>query len=149
MRRVELTNVGIHPQTLSRLAANGVLSRVARGLYQLADAEIAASHNLAGVAKLTLNGVINLVFALQFHELTLQMPNRVWVAIGPKARKHEIEYPPTRIVRFGERALSLGVQTHTIDRVPVLISIQPRLWWTAFGSEGLSASTLCWRDSIT
>ena len=121
MRRVELSDVGVHPQTLSRLVADGVLTRVARGLYQLADAEIAASHDLAEVAKLMPKGVISLVSALQFHELTLQMPSRVWVAIGPKARKPKIEYPPTRIVRFGERALSLGVQIHTIDRVPVPI----------------------------
>ncbi len=121
MRRVELTNSGVHPQTLSRLVADDVLTRVARGLYQLADAEITASHPLAEVAKLAPKGVICLVSALQFHELTLQMPRRVWVAIGSKARKPIFAYPPTRIVRCSERALSLGVQTRTIDQVPVPI----------------------------
>ena len=121
MRRVELSEVGVHPETLTRLVADGTLTRVARGVYQLADAEITASHDLAEIAKLIPKGVISLVSALQFHELTLHMPSRVWVAINTKARKPKLEYPPTRIVRFGERALSLGVQIHTIDRVPVPI----------------------------
>ena len=121
MRRVELSEVGVHPETLTRLVADGTLTRVARGVYQLADAEIAASHDLAVIAKLIPKGVISLVSALQFHELTHHMPSRVWVAINTKARKPKLEYPPTRIVRFGERALSLGVQIHTIDRVPVPI----------------------------
>ncbi|WP_372071430.1 type IV toxin-antitoxin system AbiEi family antitoxin domain-containing protein [Tistrella mobilis] len=121
MRRIELSDAGVHPETLSRLVEEGVLTRVSRGLYQLTGADITAPHDLAEVAKRVPKGVICLISALQFHELTLQTPSRVWVAIGPKARKPKIEYPPTRIVRFGEQALSLGVQTHTIDGVPVPI----------------------------
>ena len=121
MRRIELSDAGVHPETLSRLVEEGILTRVSRGLYQLTDADITAPHDLAEVAKRVPKGVICLISALQFHELTLQTPSRVWVAIGPKARKPKIEYPPTRIVRFGERALSLGVQTHAIDGVPVPI----------------------------
>ncbi|RCK45300.1 transcriptional regulator [Thalassospira profundimaris] len=121
MRRIELSDAGVHPETLSRLVDEGVLTRVSRGLYQLTDADITAPHDLAEVAKRVPKGVICLISALQFHDLTLQTPSRVWVAIGPKARKPKIEYPPTRIVRFGEQALSLGVQTHTVDGVSVPI----------------------------
>ena len=39
--------------------------------------------------------------------------------MGAKARKPKIECPPTRVVRFGMKALSLGVETHTIDGVSV------------------------------
>lgn len=121
MRRIELSDAGVHPETLSRLVEEGILTRVSRGLYQLTDADITAPHDLAEVAKRVPKGVICLISALQFHELTLQTPSRVWVAISPKARKPKIEYPPTRIVRFGDRALSLGVQTHAIDGVPTPI----------------------------
>lgn len=121
MRRIELSHAGVHPETLSRLVEDEILTRVSRGLYQLTDADITAQHALAEVAKLVPKGVICLISALQFHELTLQTPSRVWVAIDSKARKPKIEYPPIRIVRFGERALSLGVQTYTIDGVPAPI----------------------------
>ncbi len=49
------------------------------------------------------------------------MPSRVWVAIGTKARKPKCEYPAIRVVRFGGRALSLGVEVHHIDGVMVPI----------------------------
>ena len=121
MRRIELGNASIHPETLARMLKDGTLIRVSRGLYQLADTEVTASHDLAEVAKLVPNGVICLVSALQFHELTLQIPGRVWLAISPKARKPRFDYPPTRVVRFGPRAISLGVQTHIVDGVSVPI----------------------------
>ena len=121
MRGIELSDAGIHPETLARMLKDQTLTRVTRGLYQLADAEVTAPHNLAEVAKLVPNGVICLVSALQFHELTLQMPGRVWLAIGSRARKPRFDYPPTRVVRFSPRALSLGVQTHTVDGVFVPI----------------------------
>ena len=121
MRCAELVKAGIHPETLSRLVKEGVLTRNVRGLYESADADISAYHGFAEVAKLVPNGVICLISALQFHDLTLQLPRQIWVAVGSKARKPRIEYPPVRIVRFGELAHSLDVQTHTIDRVPVPI----------------------------
>jgi predicted transcriptional regulator of viral defense system len=68
-----------------------------------------------------LDHVICLVSALQFHEITLQLPRSVWIAIGSKDRKPTIDYPPIRIARFGEKARTIGVKTYTIDSVPVRI----------------------------
>ena len=85
MRGIELSDAGIDPETLARMLKDQTLTRVTRGLYHLADAEVTAPHNLAEVAKLVPKGVICLVSALQFHELTLQMPGRIWLAIGQKA----------------------------------------------------------------
>ena len=121
MRRVELGAVGVHPETLARLVQDGTLSRVTRGLYRLSDADISASHELAEVAKRAPKGVICLVSALQFHGLTLQVPSRVWLAVGTRARAPRIDYPLTRVVRFGRQALSLGVEIHSIDGVSVPI----------------------------
>lgn len=121
MRGIELSDAGIHPETLARMLKDQTVTRVTRGLYQLADAEVTAPHDLAEVAKLVPKGVICLVSALQFHELSLQMPGRVWLAIGSRARKPRFDYPPTRVVRFGPQAISLGVQTHIVDGVSVPI----------------------------
>ena len=121
MRRSELSDAGVHPETLARLVEDGALIRVARGLYELADADITASHNLAEVAKLVPRGVVCLISALQYHGLTLQMPSRVWVAIGARARRPTFAYPAIRVVRFGGRALALGVEMHRIDGVAVPI----------------------------
>jgi len=122
MRGVELNDAGIHPETLARMVNDQTVTRVARGLYQLVDAEISTWHDLAEIAKRVPKGVICLVTALQFHELTLQMPSYVWLAIDSKARRPKIDYPPARIVRFGAQFLYLGVQTYNIDAVSVSIS---------------------------
>lgn len=121
MRLSDLKGQGVNPATLSRLIDQGVLQRPSRGLYELAGADIEASHSLAEIAKRVPKGIICLISALQFHEITLQLPRSVWIAVGSKDRKPAIEYPPIRIVRFGEKALTMGVETHTIDSVPVRI----------------------------
>ena len=78
-------------------------------------------HVFAEVVKRVPKGIICLISALQFHEITLQLPHSVWIAVGSKDRKPAIEYPPIRVVRFGEKALMMGVKTHKIDSVPVRI----------------------------
>ena len=121
MRLSDLKDHGVNPATLARLVEEGVLQKPSRGLYELFGADIEAAHNLAEVAKRVPKGVICMISALQFHEITLQLPRSVWIAIGSKDRKPALDYPPLRVVRFGEKALRLGVETHTIDSVPVRI----------------------------
>ena len=53
----------------------------------------------AEAAALVPKGVVCLISALQFHELTLQMPSEVWMAIDRTAWRPRIEYPPVRFVR--------------------------------------------------
>lgn len=121
MRLSDLKRRGINPATLARLVDAGVLQRPSRGLYERAGADVDVAHSLAEVATRVPKGVICLVSALQFHEITLQLPRSIWIAIGSKDRKPTIDYPPIRIARFGEKALTLGVDTHIIDSVPVRI----------------------------
>jgi predicted transcriptional regulator of viral defense system len=121
MRLSDLKDCGVNPATLARLVEEGVLYRPSRGLYELAGADIEISHSLAEVAMRVPKAVVCLISALQFHEITLQLPRSVWIAIGSKDRKPTIDYPPIRVVRFGENALTLGVETHSIDSVPVRI----------------------------
>ena len=121
MRQSEIANCGVNPATLARLVNDGILHRPSRGLYELANAEIGISHSLAEVAKRVPKGVVCLISALQFHDITLQTPRSVWIAIGSKDRKSALEYPPTRVVRFNRKALTLGVEIQTIDSVPVRI----------------------------
>ena len=64
-------------------------------------------------------GVVCLLSALSFHELTTQAPFEVWLAIGEKAWRPRLEYPPLRIVHFSKTALNTGVQEHQIEGVNV------------------------------
>lgn len=121
LRLSDLKGHGVNPATLARLVEQGLLRRPSRGLYELADTDLDISHSLAEVAKRTPKCVICLISALQFHEITLQVPHSVWIAIGSRHRRPVVSYPPTSVVHFSENALTLGVETHIIDSVPVRI----------------------------
>jgi predicted transcriptional regulator of viral defense system len=120
-RLSEFTKAGVTAATVSRMKEKGLIARLGRGLYQLPDASTDANHSLAEAAKRVPKGVICLISALAFHELTDTIPSRVWMAIGPKDRRPRTDDPPLQIVRFGERVLSAGVKEHTVESVRVRI----------------------------
>lgn len=66
-------------------------------------------------------GVVRLVSALAFYELTDQLPTAVWIAIGTKDWGTKGGMPAVRIVRFTETPLSDDVHTMRIEGVPVKI----------------------------
>lgn len=119
MRLREFDEAGITAATVSRLERDGAIVRLARGLYQLADVDLDQQHTLAEVAKLIPKGVVCLTSALAFHDLTDQLPARVWVALGKKDWRPRIAHPPVRIVRFPPELLATGVEHHPIEDVPV------------------------------
>lgn len=126
VRTSEALAAGIHRRTLYSLRDEGVLVAVSRGLYQLADMEMPAAVSLAEVAKRVSNGVVCLVSALAFHELTTQTPHYVWLAVERKARKPKIEYPPVRVFHFSGKNFSTGVVKKQISRQTVQIYDAPK-----------------------
>ena len=107
---------GVAPSYLQRLTTRGILTRVARGVYELADGtDISAMHTLVEACLRVPSGVVCLLSALRFHGLTTQAPREVWLAIDPKARRPTVPYPPLRIVRFGGSARTTGVEQHRVE----------------------------------
>lgn len=117
----ELIDAGVDEETVARLVRGGDVVRLARGLYQLPDADLQAEHSLAEAAKLVPKGVICLISALQFHWLTVQLPPFVWMAIDRTTRKPKVAHPNIRFVRFGGTALTMGVEAHDIEGVSVRV----------------------------
>jgi len=121
LRARDLNPYGIPRTYLSRLCAAGKLQRIARGLYALPNSEITEHRALVEVCKRVPKGVICLLSALRFHEITTQSPFEVWLAIDEKAWKPRINYPPLRIVRFSPSTLNEGVEDHQIEGVSVRV----------------------------
>lgn len=112
---------GIHSQRLTRMVRSGKVERIARGQYRFIGGEVSAHHSLALVSRAVPGGVICLLSALRFHELTTQNPFEVWVAIDRRSRRPSLRYPRLRVVRFTGGALTDGVETHRIEGHPVHI----------------------------
>jgi predicted transcriptional regulator of viral defense system len=121
VRLGEFTTQGITATTIRRLEQKGEVTRLARGLYQLPGTDLDVNHALAEAAKLIPKGVVCLTSALAFHELTDAIPSRVWMAIGPKDWRPRVSDVPLQAVRFGPKVLNAGIETHTIEGVPVRI----------------------------
>jgi predicted transcriptional regulator of viral defense system len=76
---------------------------------------------LAAVSARVPHGVVCLLSALRFHDLTTQNPAEVWLAIDRKARAPAQRELPLRIVRFSGKARIKGIEEHFIDGVRVRI----------------------------
>lgn len=121
IRPRDLVAKGLPKDYLNQLAQEGVLAKLGRGLYQWPDREMSSHQSLIEVAKLVPNGVVTLLSALSFHELTTQNPFEVWLAIDRKARRPTIDYPPVRFVTMSQEGLMEGVELHQIDGVEVKV----------------------------
>ncbi len=120
-RLTDLRAEGVTAATMSRMERDGEVLRLARGLYQLPDSPLDAHHSLAEAAKRVPKGVICLVSALAFHQLTDQLPRQVWIAIGQKDWAPKADGTPVRLVRFTDRLLTEGVESHTVEGVPIKV----------------------------
>ncbi len=121
LRTSAAIRAGVHPATLYALRDAGVVEQVARGLYQLREREALSNPDLAIVGSKVPKAVICLISALDWHDLTTQIPHEVHIALPKSARAPRLLWPPMRIYRLTEPSYSAGAETHEIDGVPVRI----------------------------
>lgn len=121
LRPSDLQEAGVSRVVLTRLIASGELERVDRGLYRLAQSQSSDSESLTAIAVKVPQAVFCLLTALQFHELTTQLPRQVWIAMPRGSHKPRIDYPPLKMVQFTGEAYSEGIETHERDRVQIRV----------------------------
>jgi predicted transcriptional regulator of viral defense system len=121
IRPKDLEKHGIPKEYLWQFYRKGKLQRSGRGLYYLSTARMTEHHSLAEAAKRIPRGVVCLLSALRFHQLTTLSPFEVWIAIDRKAHKPESDAVPLHIVRFSGQALTTGIEEHQIEGVLVKV----------------------------
>ena len=121
LRSSEARRQGIHPQTLSRMLDDGRLIKEERGLYRLSEIQPSGDPDLIHIAKLVPRGIICLISALRFHELTAQIPRAIWLAIRQDMKKPKLTHPPIEVIWLSGKAFSSGIEEHELDGVAVSI----------------------------
>jgi len=121
LRTAEALRAGIHPATLYGMRDSGLIEQVSRGAYRLAGGPPLGNPDLVTVATRVPAGVVCLISALAFHDLTTQIPHEVHVALPRGAEEPRLEHPPLKTYRFTGEAFTEGVETHEVDGVPVRI----------------------------
>jgi predicted transcriptional regulator of viral defense system len=117
LRASDLDAIDAPRVVLTRLTAAGLLEKVGRGLYRLPDAPGSEYESLLAVATKVPQAVFCLLTALQFHELTTQLPRQIWIAMPRGSHAPRIDYPPIKMVQFTGEAYTVGVETVERDGV--------------------------------
>lgn len=110
---------GINSNQLTHLVRSGELVRISRGLYIRPEAPVSEHRSLAEARAQSQKGVICLLSALRFHDITTQAPFEVWLAIGHKDRAPKADVTSIRVIRFSGAALTEGIEHHIIDGIDV------------------------------
>lgn len=121
LRTSQALKSGIHPRDLYGMREAGVIELISRGLYRLSELPPPSKPDLATVGLKIPQGVVCLISALAFHEITTQVPHEVYVALKKGTERPRLDYPPTRFMWLSEPAFSGGVEIHNVDRVPVKV----------------------------
>lgn len=136
LRMADALRAGIHRRTLYAMRDAGQVEVLARGLYRLADAPPLAHPDLVTVAAKVPQGIVCLVSALAYHDLTTQVPHEVWVAIPRNSEPPRLNYPPIRVVRLSPAPYEAGVETHRLDGVPVKVYSREKTLADCFKHRG-------------
>jgi predicted transcriptional regulator of viral defense system len=67
---------------------------------------------MATIADRVPKAIFCLLTALQFHELTTQLPRRVWIAMPRGSHVPQIAYPPLKMVQSDIASYSEGIEVH-------------------------------------
>ena len=120
-RTRDLEQRGVSRTQLGRLCERGLVERVGRGLYTLPGAVLTERHSLAEACRRVPGGVVCLLSALRFHDLTTQNPAEVWMAIGQKAWRPRAGNLALHLVHLSGAAFRDGIETHDVGGVTVRV----------------------------
>jgi predicted transcriptional regulator of viral defense system len=108
---------GIHPRTLYDMRDQGVVEQLSRGLYRLAGLPALSNPDLVTVALKVPTGVVCLISALAYHEITTQIPHEVHVALPRGAEPPRLKHPPLRVFWFTGPSFTEGIETPKVDGI--------------------------------
>jgi len=121
LRTSQALSLGIAPKTLYKMRDEGILVRVDRGLYRLADMLPFNHPELVLVSKRFSKAVICLISALAFHGMTTRIPHQVYIALPRGTKRTILDYPPLFIIHLSENRYLEGIEIHKLNDVPVQI----------------------------
>ncbi len=114
-----LEQQGYSRTAIGRMVKQGRLQRLARGMYLNPNIPTSAHQRLAEIALQIPKAAICLISALEYHQITTQMPYETWVAIPTRTR--DPQTLGVKVHHFDAKHFHTGLETVYIDGVSVQI----------------------------
>jgi len=111
----DLIKAGFYKALISEALDAGRIERLSRGVYSLVEIPDMQHPDLVTVSVLIPRGVICLISALSFHEITDEVPHYIDVAIPIQTRAKEINNIPVQYYRFSKKTWEAGIEEHDMD----------------------------------
>jgi predicted transcriptional regulator of viral defense system len=121
LRTSQAKALGIDPKTIAEMREAGFLNKISRGLYRLAEYPPLVYPDLVIVASRVPKAIICLISALAYHNLTTQVPHKVYIALPQSIRRPRIKRPQLDIVWLSEASYECGIEEQLLDGVSVPI----------------------------
>ena len=121
LRTRDVCAAGESRVTLAKLVRDGLLSKLGYGLYALPDRSFSENGALAEVSAKCEQGVVCLISALRFHELTTQQSSEIWLAIPHKSHPPKLDYPPIRVVHMSGESMTAGIERTNVEGASVRV----------------------------
>lgn len=121
LRVSEAVRLGVPEHIVYKMVQKGELVKEVRGVYRLTDSDPLGNSDLVQVSLLVPKGVICLISALYFYELTTQIPHSIYVALPQNAGRPRVAYPPLEVFWVTNSLHMVGVDVHVLDGVKVKI----------------------------
>jgi len=99
-RTKDILATGIHPRNIKKVRDVGQIIRVKRGLYRLTNIPLISNQGFVDLARAIPGGVICLLSALSYYELTTFNPSVIAMAICRGSRMPKINYPSVESYHF-------------------------------------------------
>ena len=93
----------------------GKLEQVKRGLYRLTNVPVSIHDSLIQAAMSVPHGVISMLSALSYYNLTTITPWEVSITIEQGKKAFLPSYPPIKIYHFSSVIFSTGITTVNVD----------------------------------
>ncbi|HQO08755.1 MAG TPA: type IV toxin-antitoxin system AbiEi family antitoxin domain-containing protein [Clostridiales bacterium] len=121
VRAKEAEVAGTERIYLTRMVTKGLIVRVARGLYGLPGADFKGYDSYVEVAKKVPSGVICLISALSFHNVTTQISGKIHIAVQNNTWKPQIDSVDVKYYSFFGDSYSYGIEEHKIKNVVIKV----------------------------
>jgi len=115
IRTKDISCAGINRRHLRDLINEGVIEKIKQGLYRWKDAKFDVQEELINVSKIIQHGVICLVSALAYYELTTYTPGEYTIAVRRNYNIKLPDYPPIKLYYFSDKYYIDGVEKIDIN----------------------------------